>query len=183
VIGEQGVPGLTNRRIAAAAGVSLGSLTYHFPSQNRRSAGGMLLFAREETARLAGIAEGASSRGADPGGRGRTVEQVLESMTFGREDIARWSCSSRPAATPTCGTPRPAVLRRTNDLRSTVLEALNVPDPALLAGPVVALIAGLQLRRLATGEVGKTQASVALTMLSPAPQRPDQAVTAKTQYK
>lgn len=29
VIGEHGIAGLTNRRVAAAAGVSLGSLTYH----------------------------------------------------------------------------------------------------------------------------------------------------------
>ena len=37
-----------------------------------------------------------------------------------------------------------------------MLGALGVPDPERLAGPVVALIAGLQLRRLATGSTGKT---------------------------
>jgi AcrR family transcriptional regulator len=63
VVGEQGVGGLTNRRIVAAAGVSLGTLTYHFPSQTELLREAMLLFAEEETAKLAAIADAHSADG------------------------------------------------------------------------------------------------------------------------
>ncbi len=35
-IAEQGVGAVSNRRVAAAAGVALGSLTYHFPQPDGR---------------------------------------------------------------------------------------------------------------------------------------------------
>ena len=165
VIGEQGVPGLTNRRIAAAAGVSLGSLTYHFPSQTDVLRESMLLFAREESARLGAIAEGASGEKPTLEAAAAMVEQVLESMTFGREDIAPLELFIQAGRDPDLRDAAARCFEAYERLAVTVLVALQVAEPELLAGPVVALIAGLQLRRLATGETGKTQASVALTML------------------
>ncbi|GAA1688733.1 TetR/AcrR family transcriptional regulator [Fodinicola feengrottensis] len=165
IIGEQGVPALTNRRIAAAAGVSLGSLTYHFPSQTDVLRESMLLFAREETARLAAIAERAAGGAPSLAAAAATVEQVLESMTFGREDIAPLELFLQAGRDHDLRGAAAQCFEAYERLAVTVLTVLQLPDPDLLAGPVVALIAGLQLRRLATGDVGRTPPAVALTML------------------
>jgi AcrR family transcriptional regulator len=165
VIGEQGVPGLTNRRIAAAAGVSLGSLTYHFPSQTDVLRESMLLFAREETARLTAIAEKAAAEAPTLEAAAAMVEQVLESMTFGREDIAPLELFIQAGRDPDLRGAAARCFEAYEQLAVTVLQALQIEDPARLAGPVVALIAGLQLRRLATGDTGTTQVATALTML------------------
>ena len=53
-----------------------------------------------------------------------------------------------------------------DELAVTILRALGLPDAERLAGSVVALLAGLQLRRLATGTASATQAAEALTMLA-----------------
>ncbi|WP_163509862.1 TetR/AcrR family transcriptional regulator [Fodinicola acaciae] len=166
IIGEHGVPALTNRRIAAEAGVSLGSLTYHFPSQTDVLRESMLLFAHEETARLAAIADRAAGGAPSLAEAAATVEQVLESMTFGREDIAPLELFLQAGRDHDLRGAAARCFEAYERLAVTVLTALDMPDPERLAGPVVALIAGLQLRRLATGEVGRTSPAVALTMLA-----------------
>ena len=52
LLAEEGTAALSNRRIAAAADVSLGSLTYHFPSQASLLREALLLYVGEEVARL-----------------------------------------------------------------------------------------------------------------------------------
>ena len=69
LIGEEGVPAVTNRRVAGAAGVALGSLTYHFPSQVDLLRESLLLFVGEEVARQEEIA--AELRRREP-----SVEQI-----------------------------------------------------------------------------------------------------------
>src|SRR3954469_19293003 len=48
IIGEGGVAAVTNRRIAREAGVSLGSVTYHFETQHDLLRESLLHFVREE---------------------------------------------------------------------------------------------------------------------------------------
>jgi AcrR family transcriptional regulator len=56
LLAEEGTAALSNRRIAAAAEVSLGSLTYHFPSQASLLREALLLYVGEEVARLEAVA-------------------------------------------------------------------------------------------------------------------------------
>ncbi len=49
LIGTDGIAGITNRRIAAHANVSLGSITYHFPSQPDLLRSALTTFVAEET--------------------------------------------------------------------------------------------------------------------------------------
>ena len=49
VIGTDGVAGVTNRRVAREAEVSLGSITYHFATQHELLREAMLLFVTAET--------------------------------------------------------------------------------------------------------------------------------------
>src|ERR1044072_3485734 len=48
VIAAGGIGAVSNRRVATEAGVALGSLTYHFPSQTALLRDSLLLYADEE---------------------------------------------------------------------------------------------------------------------------------------
>lgn len=167
VIGEHGVAGVTNRQIAREAEVSLGSITYHFETQHELLRESMLLFVREETERLTALAAGAG-RQDDPvslEAAAALVEQVAESTTFGREQLAPLELYLHAGRDPHLREAASRCFAAYDAIAVTVLSRLGVPHPSRLAGPVVALIAGLQLRRLATGTTGETGIAEALTML------------------
>ena len=151
VVGEQGVGGLTNRRIVAAAGVSLGTLTYHFPSQTELLREAMLLFADEETTKLASIVEGYRSQGLSLEQAATVVEHVIKQLPFGTDELAPHELYLQSARDPGLHEASAKCFAAYDELAVTILTALGLPDPERAAGPVVALIAGLQLRRLATG--------------------------------
>jgi len=166
VIGSEGIGGVTNRRIAKEAGVSLGSLTYYFETQEELLRKSLILFVREETARLYELADERRRAGVGTIEQAAAmVEEVAESISFGREQIGAIELFVHAG--------RDEVLREDaaycwaayDELARTVLTGLGVPDPEPLVGPVVALIAGLQLRRLATGAPGSTGIADSLTML------------------
>jgi AcrR family transcriptional regulator len=165
VIGEQGVAGLTNRRIVADAGVSLGTLTYHFPSQTELLRQAMLLFAEQETAQLSELVDAHRSEGLTVEQAAAVVERVIEQMAMGAYEIAPLELYLQAARDPELQDSTRRCFAAYDELATTILSALGVQDPGRLAGPAVALIAGLQLRRLATGATSATPAAEALTML------------------
>ncbi|MFF5986052.1 TetR/AcrR family transcriptional regulator [Prauserella flavalba] len=171
VIGEQGVAGLTNRRIVAEAGVSLGSLTYHFPSQTELLREALLLFVEDETGRLAGLAEAQRAEDLSLADAAATVERVLEAMPMSIDEIASLELYLQAGRDPELRDAAGRCFAAYDELTVTILRALGVPGPERLAGPVVALIAGLQLRRLATGAPPATPAGDALLMLIGGAQR------------
>jgi AcrR family transcriptional regulator len=162
VIGAEGIGGVTNRRIAREAGVSLGSITYHFETQDDLLRDSMLLFVREETERLLALAR---SPVVSLEQAAALVEEVAQSITFGREEIAPLELFLHAGRDPALRDAAGACFAAYDQVALTVLSGLGVPSPEKLAGPVVALIAGLQLRRLATGSPGGTGIAEALTML------------------
>jgi TetR/AcrR family transcriptional regulator, regulator of biofilm formation and stress response len=165
VIGEHGVAGVTNRQIAREAGVSLGSITYHFETQHELLRESMLLFVREETERLTAIAARHRDGTVSLEAAAALVEQVAESTAFGREELAPLELYLHAGRDPYLREAAAACFAAYDAIAVTVLSGLGVPDPHRLAGPVVALIAGLQLRRLATGGTGETGIAEALTRL------------------
>lgn len=165
VIGAEGIGGVTNRRIAREAGVSLGSLTYHFETQDELLRESLLLFVREETARLLAVAEGRRGEVVSLPRAAALVEQVAESITFGREEISPLELFLHAGRDASLRDAAGSCFAAYDEVALTVLSGLGVPDPERLAGPVVALIAGLQLRRLATGAAGGTGMADALIML------------------
>jgi DNA-binding transcriptional regulator YbjK len=165
VIGEQGVAGLTNRRIAADAGVSLGTLTYHFTSQNDLLRQAMLLFAKQETAQLSALVETHRSEDLTVEQAAAVVERVIEQMSMGTYEIAPLELYLQAGRDPELRDSTRRCFAAYDELATTILSALGVPEPGRLAEAAVALIAGLQLRRLATGTTSATPAAEALTML------------------
>src|SRR5512143_926808 len=88
IIGDHGVAGLTNRRIAVEADVSLGSITYHFATQHDLLRESLLYFVLEETHRFTALAEGFRDDRPDIAQAGKLVEQVAASTSFDSEHIA-----------------------------------------------------------------------------------------------
>jgi DNA-binding transcriptional regulator YbjK len=164
VIGTDGVAGVTNRRVAREAEVSLGSITYHFATQHELLREAMLLFVAEETARLAAVAQhhlGTPSLAE----AAALVEQVALHTRFGHEEIAPLELYIQAGRDPSLRDAAAECFAAYDRIAVTILRGLGLPEPERTAGPVVALLAGMQLRRLATGSTGETSIADAVTML------------------
>ncbi|NKR77078.1 TetR family transcriptional regulator [Rhodococcus hoagii] len=164
IVGTEGVPALTNRRIAAEAGVALGSITYHFATQSELLHAALTGFVAEETARLREIAESYRDNGISLEDAAAVTERVAHDLGFSAERIAPFELyiqAGRDAALQAAAT---ACFAAYDELTVTILTALGIPDPQSLAATLVAVIAGLQLRRLATGDGGQ-EISVAVLQL------------------
>jgi DNA-binding transcriptional regulator YbjK len=157
VIAAGGIGAVSNRRVAAEAGVALGSLTYHFPSQTDLLRESLLLYAADEAARLEALA--AELRAATEAAGGPSAEQaaaVVEQVAArdaGRpEEIAELELHLHASRDPTLHEASRRCFGAYEDFAAAALEALDVPAPARHARTVVALLCGLGVRRLGTGE-------------------------------
>lgn len=152
LIGREGVPAVTNRRVASAAGVALGSLTYHFPSQVDLVRESLLLFVGEEVARHEEIA-------ADLRRRQPSIEQVTAEVerlvveTGNRvQHLAEVELHLQAARDPALREASVRCFEAYEGVAAAALEMLQVPDPGRHARSIVALMYGMSLRRIGTGE-------------------------------
>jgi AcrR family transcriptional regulator len=162
LIGEHGIGEVSNRAIAAAAGVSLGSLTYHFPSQTQLLREALLLYVGEEVARLAAIAAELRSSQPSVAQVAAEVERIVEGSTDRIEQVAELELHLQASRDPELHDASARCFAAYEDLAAAVLEALDVPDPARHARTVVAVMTGLGLRRLGTGDRAATGTANAL---------------------
>jgi AcrR family transcriptional regulator len=162
LIGEHGVGEVSNRRVAAAAGVALGSLTYHFPSQTQLLREALLLYVGEEVARLQSIA--AELRSSEPTAAqvAGEVQRIVERSSTRLEQVAELELHLHASRDPDLQEASARCFAAYEDLAAAALEALDVPDPARHARTVVAVMCGLGLRRLGTGEREATGTADAL---------------------
>jgi DNA-binding transcriptional regulator YbjK len=152
VIAEQGVGAVSNRRIAAEAGVALGSLTYHFPSQTTLLRESLMLHVAEEVTRLEAVAAELRASEATAADAAAEVERVVRRSADKVEPIAELELHLQAARDPELQEASRRCFEAYEDFAKAALEALGVPDPARHAPAVVALLSGLAIRRLGTGE-------------------------------
>jgi DNA-binding transcriptional regulator YbjK len=157
VIAAGGIGAVSNRRVAAEAGVALGSLTYHFPSQTDLLRESLLLYAGEEVARLEALAaelRAATGTGAEPSAEqaAAVVERIAARDTGRPEEIAELELHLHASRDPQLHEASRRCFGAYEDFAAAALEALGVPEPARHARTVVALLCGLGVRRLGTGE-------------------------------
>lgn len=155
VIGSDGVAAVTNRRIAAEAHVSLGSVTYHFASQSEMLRAALVEFVATETERLSVIADNYRSLDLDLDQAAGLVEQVAAQVAFTSEQIAAFELYIQAGRDPHLQEAAAECFVAYDRLALTILETLGVPDAGPLAQSLVALVTGMQLRRLATGVAGQ----------------------------
>lgn len=152
LIGREGIAAVTNRSVAAAAGVSLGSLTYHFESQVDLLRESLLLFVGEEVERLEAIAADMRSRRPDVEEVAGEVERIVEESTNRMQQLAEVELHLRAARDPELRDASRRCFEAYEGVAATALEMLDVPDPERHSSAVVALLYGLGLRGLGTGD-------------------------------
>jgi DNA-binding transcriptional regulator YbjK len=165
IIGSDGIGGLSNRRVAKQAGISLGSLTYHFSSQSDLLRESLLLFVAQETERINELATRLESTVTDPAAAVAAVQTVLGEIAFGREEIASFELYVQAGRDSSLHEAAQRCFAAYDGIAATALGKLGVPDPERTARAAVALIAGSQLRRLATGVTDTSAVGEALSLL------------------
>lgn len=159
---EGGISSVTNRSLAARAGVSLGTLTYHFPAQEEVVREALTRFVEGEADRLEALGAQVES-GGDPAAAITAVEKLLSGESGRRlAKLELYVTSARDErlreATRRCFAAYDATVERG-------LEALGVEPTETLIRSLVALIDGLQLRRLALGDTGELSIAEAVGLL------------------
>jgi DNA-binding transcriptional regulator YbjK len=156
VIAGGGIGAVSNRRVAAEAGVALGSLTYHFPSQTDLLRESLLLYAEEEVARLEALAaelrRGTADGGPSAEQAAAVVEQVAARDAGRPEEIAELELHLHASRDPQLHEASRRCFAAYEEFAAAALHALGVPEPERHARTVVALLCGLGVRRLGTGE-------------------------------
>lgn len=171
LIGEQGVGAVTNRRVATAAGVSLGSLTYHFPSKAELLRASLARHVEDEIGRITAIATRLT--GIEPGHVPEEAARAIASLPSGPEEVATLELHLHASRDPLM---REAAIRSVaayDRLAAAILTALGIPNAESGARTVVALLYGLALRRLATGDASGTAEALGILLhgVEPRPER------------
>lgn len=151
MVGREGIAALSNRRIAAEAGVALGSLTYHFPSQAVLLRESLGLYVEEEVERLEAIAAEVRAARPDLERVAAEVQRLAADSAARPEQLAELELHLHAARDPDLQEASRRCFAAYEDVAIAALEALDVPDPARHAGAVVALMTGMSVQRQGTG--------------------------------
>jgi DNA-binding transcriptional regulator YbjK len=169
LIGEHGIAAVTNRRVAAAARVSLGSLTYHFASQTELLRQALLLHVERETERRRSISE--QLRAHDPSAADIAVEVerlVAEATDIPDipEQVAELELHLQAARDPELRDASRRCFEASEEIAVAALEAIGAAEPGRHAPAVVALMNGLAVRRLAAGGRDASGTAEALMLMA-----------------
>jgi TetR/AcrR family transcriptional regulator, regulator of biofilm formation and stress response len=151
LVAREGIDAVTHRRVAELANVPLGSTTYYFASREEMLVEALKAFGRQEIAALrARLADLPMHRAS----RRRYVDGLVGFLAPQLEDdhwrtVAQYSLLCEAARRPELE----PVAREWNQAWWAVLEdlfrALKVPDPALEARMLLAMLDGFLLEQLA----------------------------------
>jgi len=163
-IGRDGIAEVSNRRLAEAAGVSLGTLTYHFPSQASLLRESLLLFAAEEAARLGAVAAELRSRHPAPALEevAAVVQRLVSESAQRPEHAAEIELHLRSSREPEMREASRRCFAAYEGIAVAALEAFGVKDSERYAPALVAITSGMAIRRLATGEEDAAGTAAAL---------------------
>jgi TetR/AcrR family transcriptional regulator, regulator of biofilm formation and stress response len=153
LIGREGIAAVSNRRLAQVAGVSLGSLTYHFPSQATLLRESLLLYVGEEVERQEAIAAELRARRPRPTATEVAVEvQKIAAEAIDRpEQVAELEMHLRASRDPDLQDASARCFAAYEGVATAALEAFGVPAASRHARAVVALMLGMSVIRLGTG--------------------------------
>lgn len=165
LIASGGVAAVTNRRVAAAAGVSLGSLTYHFTSQAQLLRESLLLYVEEETARREQIARELAAEKPGVERVAGAIEGLVATPSEIPRQLAELELHLHAARDPELRGASLRCFQAHEHIASAALTALGIPDGDRYAPTVVALMTGLAVRRLAGGGQDPQGTSEALLAL------------------
>ncbi|MEV5880837.1 TetR family transcriptional regulator [Streptomyces sp. NPDC052101] len=180
IIGEDGVAAVTNRRIAKEAGVSLGSVTYHFETQHELLRESLLSFVREEARHFTELAEQCQTEGLAVEDAASLAGQVGCGSALDSAHLAPFELYLQAGRDERLRAAAAEAFRAYDLLAARILTALGVPDAERLAATTVALVMGLQLRRLATGSPLDDLVDALLLLVAGAADRPSTAASGES---
>ena len=150
LITEEGIGAVSNRRVAAAASVSLGSLTYHFPDQRDLLREGLRRYVREEISRIEAVAKGLRDLRLSPERLGDEI-QGFTAMAAGPQLLAELELHLQAARDPELQQTSSECFDAYESFARAAMEALGVPEPERHSAHVVKLMMGTGLKQLGTG--------------------------------
>lgn len=161
VIAERGVAGATHRAVAEAAGVPASTTTYYFASLDELLEEALLLFVREEAARLRELGDRIEGAQLPPAQVARLF--TAELRTLEGLELAQFELYLEAARRPRLRDTAQECIDLYVDVAEAALRAAGSPNPRERAHAFVALIDGYGLHRLATGsDEGLVEAMLAL---------------------
>ncbi len=165
VIGTEGIGAVTNRRVAARAGVSLGSLTYHFATQAELLQEALILQVDLEVERIEAITARIGVPGVTIAGLVQEAEALISATAGEPAQLAELDLHLHAARDPTLREASARCFAAYDELAAAALAALGIPDADVRAHLVVAMLNGLALRRLALRVPGSGGVGDALLLL------------------
>jgi DNA-binding transcriptional regulator YbjK len=149
VVGTEGIGAVTNRRVATRAGVSLGSLTYHFASQADLLREALILQVDREVDRIEAVTARIGAPGVTIAELVREAEALVASTAEDPAQLAELDLHLHAARDPALREASARCFAAYDGLAAAALTALGVPESDARAHLVVAMLNGLALRRLA----------------------------------
>ncbi len=166
LIAEHGIGGLSHRQIAAQAGVSLGTLSYHFPDRVGLLRESLRLFASDEVARIEAVGHGLRSGEHGLEDLGGLVVRAMAGAADVTHVVAQFELYLHVTRDADL---RDAVIecqRAYDTLAEEALRLIGVHDPAGIAPLVVSMVDGLALRRVLTGEESSAMLTRAFLLIA-----------------
>ncbi len=151
LIAEGGIGSISNRRVAAAAAVSLGSLTYHFPNQQDLLREGLRRYIRGEIGRIEAIAKDLRDRRLEPEQLGTEIERFSTLAARRPEFLVEMELHLYAARDDELQKASQECFDAYEELAEAAMGALGVPEPERHSAHVVNLMMGVGLRQLGTG--------------------------------
>lgn len=166
IIGTEGIAAVTNRRVASRAGVSLGSLTYHFASQADLLRESLILQVDREVERIEAITARIGEAGVTPEALAVEAERLAAATSADPAQLAELDLHLHAARHPELREASARCFAAYDALAAAAVKALGLPDADGRAHLVVAMFNGLALRRLALGEHDARGTADALVVLA-----------------
>jgi DNA-binding transcriptional regulator YbjK len=165
VIGTEGIAAVTNRRVASRAGVSLGSLTYHFASQADLMREALILQVDQEVTRIEAVAARIGEPGVTIAGLVAEAERLVFATAADPAQLAELDLHLHAARHPEMRAASARCFAAYDALAAAALRALGIDEADARAHLVVAMLNGLALRRLALASPDATGVGEALVVL------------------
>lgn len=166
LIAEHGIGALSHRQIAAEAGVSLGTLSYHFPDRVGLLRESLRLFASDEVTRIETVGRGLRSGEHGLDDLGGLVVQAMAGAADVAHVVAQFELYLHVTRDADL---REAVVdcqRAYDALAEEALRRIGVHDPAGIAPLVVSMVDGLALRRVLTGDENSAMLTRAFLLIA-----------------
>jgi len=164
LLAERGMAGLSHRAIADRAGVSPGMTSYFFSSLDELGRDAIISHYTARTAELRTVVDAMHDLRASPSVMARAAANLLATNTE-QLILAHFEVCLNAARRPDLREALAPMLAILHDVAERVADVIGVEDRVGFGIAAVAIIDGVQLRRLAQGIAGRDEMEEALTML------------------